>query len=677
MKPITCVLVANRGEIASRIFRTCRSLGIRTVAVYSEPDRFAPYVSEADVAVALGGSTAAESYLRTDFILDAARRTGADAIHPGYGFLSENAGFAAAVVEAGIIWIGPTPANITAMGTKVEAKALAAAAGVPTLPSATIEGDDTTQWLSIAESVGYPLLVKANSGGGGKGMRSVFSPGELIDAVVGARREAAASFGDPKVFVERLLVGPRHIEIQVFGDTHGNVIHLYERECSIQRRHQKIIEEAPSPALNPTQRAAMGTTAVALAKAIGYEGAGTVEYLFDDASGEFFFLEMNTRLQVEHPVTECITGTDLVAWQLTVASGGGLPLTQEQVELRGHAIEVRLYAEDPSNDFLPSMGILSKVLPAGRPGIRWDSGVESGSVVSPFYDPMLAKVIAHAPSRTQAAAMLRGELAESHIHGLVTNAPSLVAILGHPAFLSGDTSTAFLSQHPEVLIPKLSDEPSVAHLAAVVAELSTAARAADTTWGFAPSGWRSLPTQFQSVTLVDAAGVQLDIRYRSVGLVEFEIILGEHTVLACVVGRSRPQSSSSSSSSSSAGSSGQMVPDQVVRVDGLTTHVCVTRQGAAVWANSTEGQSTFTVADRFPLPDALASAGGPTAPVPGRVVAVNVAVGDAVVADQVLVVVEAMKMEHSIRSAGAGVVTELRVAVGDQVEARELLVIVS
>lgn len=660
MKPITCVLVANRGEIARRIFRTCRSLGIRTVAVYSEPDRFAPYVSEADVAVSLGGSTASESYLRTDLILEAARRTGADAIHPGYGFLSENAAFAGAVVEAGLIWVGPTPANIAAMGTKVEAKALAAAAGVPTLPSATITGDDTPEWLSIAESVGYPILVKANSGGGGKGTRSVFSPGELIDAVVGARREAAASFGDPKVFVERLLVGPRHIEVQVFGDTYGNVIHLHERECSIQRRHQKIVEEAPSSVLTPALREAMGATAVALATAIGYVGAGTVEYLFDDATGEFYFLEMNTRLQVEHPVTECITGTDLVAWQLGVASGGVLPLAQEQVELRGHAIEVRLYAEDPTNDFLPSMGTLTKVLPGGRPGIRWDSGVESGAVVSPFYDPMLAKVIAHAPTRSQAASMLRGELAATHIHGLVTNVPSLVAILGHTAFLSGDTSTAFLSQHPEVLSQKLSEETTMVHLAAVVAELSAAARAADATWGFAPSGWRSLPTQFQLMTLIDETGVEHQIRYRALRSDGFEVVVGEYASVNVTASRPTPGSS-----------------DLMVTVDGLTTQVSVTRSGDAVWANSSDGQSAFTVADRFPLPDALASAGGPTAPVPGRVVAVNVAVGDTVVVDQVLVVVEAMKMEHSIRSAGAGVVTELRVAVGDQVEARELLVIIN
>jgi propionyl-CoA carboxylase alpha chain len=348
MPTISTLLVANRGEIARRIMRTARLLGMRTVAVYSEPDRDAPFVREADVAVALGGSSASESYLRSEAIIAAAIRSGADAIHPGYGFLSENADFADAVVNAGLIFVGPTPDNIRQMGGKIGAKQIATAAGMPTLPSAQIEGDDQAEWLAAAERVGYPVLIKASAGGGGKGMRAVHSQDTLVDEVVSARREAASSFGDGTVFVERYLAAPRHIEVQIFGDTHGNVVHLNERECSVQRRHQKIIEEAPSPAVSPELRDRMGSAAVALVKLIGYVGAGTVELLVE--GDEFFFLEMNTRLQVEHPVTECITGTDLVRWQLEVAQGATLPLTQDQIELRGSAIEVRLYAEDPSND---------------------------------------------------------------------------------------------------------------------------------------------------------------------------------------------------------------------------------------------------------------------------------------------------------------------------------------
>ncbi len=657
MKPITHLLVANRGEIARRIFRTCRALGIGTVAVYSEADRNSPHVREADIAVALGGLTAAESYLRVDAILDAAHRSGANAIHPGYGFLSENAAFASAVVDAGLIWVGPTAANITAMGTKVEAKALAVAAGVPTLPSASMVGDNHGEWLAAAAAVGYPLLVKASSGGGGKGMRAVDRPESLVEAIEGARREAASSFGDPTVFVERQLLTPRHIEVQVFGDTHGNVIHLHERECSIQRRHQKIVEEAPSPVLSSDQRARIGETSVALAKAIGYVGAGTVEYLYDDASGEFAFLEMNTRLQVEHPVTECITGLDLVAWQLHVAAGGALPLTQDQVALDGHAIEVRLYAEDPANDFLPSTGTLTLFEPAGSPLVRWDTGCETGSVVSPFYDPMLAKVIAHGETRAQAANLLAHELAGSAVHGVVTNTASLIAILRHDGYLAGDTNTAFLSRFPEVLKPSLAEDAELAHWCAAAAHSSIAARAEDQTWGFAPNGWRNVSSQPQSFLATAQDGRPVEVAYRATGLNTFTMNIGERTVAVAVDGTA-------------------------VTVDGITRTIAVhhsrsVEASTTVWVNSTHGQLTLTVADRFPLPNALAAAGGPTAPVPGRVVAVQVAVGDAVVADQVLVVVEAMKMEHSIRAAGPGIVSELRVAVGDQVEARQVLVLLT
>jgi propionyl-CoA carboxylase alpha chain len=654
MHTITSVLVANRGEIARRIFATCRAMGLQTVAVYSDPDADAPFVREADVAVALGGSSAAESYLRIDLLIDAARRSGADAVHPGYGFLSENAAFARAVNAAGLTWIGPTPENIDAMGTKVEAKALAAAAGVPTLPSVVISGDANT-WVATAEAVGYPLLVKASAGGGGKGMRAVYSAAELIEAIQGAQREAASSFGDGTVFVERLLVGPRHIEIQIFGDSLGNVIHLFERECSIQRRHQKIIEEAPSSAVSEDLRARMGAASVALAKAIGYVGAGTVEFLLDER-GDFYFLEMNTRLQVEHPVTEQITGLDLVEWQLRVATGEALPLSQSEIIRTGHAIEVRLYAEDPSTGYMPSTGTLHEVRRAGTPGVRWDSGVEAGSVVSPFYDPMLAKVIASAATRAQAAALLRRELQGMHVHGVVTNASTLAAILAEPAFLAGNTTTAYLEQHPEVANPSLAETVEASHVAAVLRAHIDASRRSDSVWGFAPAGWRNVSTQHQQITLL-SGGRSLAVRY------QFD-------------GRMLTWSCDGTTTSATVAAS-QADEWRVALLGGITSVVSVTQVGDSFWANSTGGQTLWEVVPRFIVPSGVAAGGGTTAPVPGRVVAVTVAAGDSVESGQVLVVLEAMKMEHSIRAAAPATVAEVRVSTGDQVEARQVLVVLN
>ncbi|MFM9136037.1 MAG: acetyl/propionyl/methylcrotonyl-CoA carboxylase subunit alpha, partial [bacterium] len=462
------ILVANRGEIARRVFRTARAMGLQTVAVYSEPDAGAPFVSEADVAVALQGSTSAETYLDIAQVLAAARRTGADAVHPGYGFLSENPEFAEAVRDAGLTWIGPTPESIRAMALKVEAKRLAADAGVPLVPGSELAdavlGEEAA---ALAEDVGYPLLVKASAGGGGKGMRVVDEAGDLAEALASARREAQASFGDPTVFLERYLAAARHVEVQVFGDAHGNVVHLGERECSIQRRHQKIVEEAPSPGLEAEACERMYAAAVALARAIGYRGAGTVEFLVlgSGADQEFFFLEMNTRLQVEHPVTEMVTGLDLVEWQIRVARGEALPLRQDEIHRVGHAIEVRLYAEDPSRGYLPNTGVLRGF--AIDPSLRVDSGVEAGSQVTSFYDPMLAKVIAHAADRTTATAQLARGLRASRIHGLVTNRDSLVAILESPRFQAGETTTAFLDQEPGVLDPVVPSDVLDRHLAAV------------------------------------------------------------------------------------------------------------------------------------------------------------------------------------------------------------------
>ena len=661
---IRTLLVANRGEIACRIFRTCRIMGIRTVAVYAAPDASLPFVREADIAVALGGSSATESYLVIDKILDAARRSGADAIHPGFGFLSENASFAQAVIDAGLTWVGPTPANIAAMGTKVEAKVLAVAAGVPVLPSAVVQGDDPSGWAAIATSVGYPVLVKASSGGGGRGMRIVVSATGLADAVIGARREALASFGDATVFVERYLPAPRHIEFQVFGDTHGNVIHLGERECSVQRRHQKIVEEAPSPVLGEEMRAKMAGAAVGLARAIGYVGAGTVEYLYDDTGGtpEFFFLEMNTRLQVEHPVTECLTGADLVQWQIDVANGLPLPLDQEQVERRGHAIEVRLYAEDPANGFLPTFGHLH-TYEIGRTdsGLRYEHGVESESQITTFFDPMLAKVIAHAPTRIAAATRLADALSAMAIHGVVVNRDYLVAVLSDADFLAGSTTTAFVDTHPGLLSAGLSPAEELAHVAAVVVS-SARSRHASNRWSFAPTGWRNVPSQRHEMTLCSGErSVRVDYEWPTAHADRVQLMIDgiDHSVR--IVRHER-----------AAGAD-----DLTMDVDGLTRSVRVTSRGENVWANSSGGQSAWTVAPRFTPPAAGAAAGGPIAPVPGRVVAVHVVVGQTVAAGDALVTMEAMKMEHRIEANADGVIAEVLCAVGDQVDAHQVLVVLA
>ena len=436
--PIRSVLVANRGEIARRVFRTARSMGMRCIAVFADADADAPFVQEADEAVRLPGS-----YLDAEAVLAAAQQTDAEAIHPGYGFLSENAAFARAVTEAGIRWVGPSPDVIESMGDKIAAKRVAVEAGVPTLPSSE---DPAADAPTIEATVGYPLLVKASAGGGGKGMRIVESADDLADAVQSAQREALSGFGDETVFLERYVASSRHIEIQILGDAHGNVVHLGERECSIQRRHQKIVEESPSPVVDAEMRTAMGEAALSLARHMGYESAGTVEFLVDDATREFFFLEVNTRLQVEHPVTEEVTGIDLVREQLRVAGGAELGYDQDDIDWSGSAIEVRLYAEDPDNDFLPATGTLSAYRPADEPVVRWDSGVEEGSVVGVDFDPMLAKVIAHGPTRAEAAGRLALALERMHLGGVVTNRDFLVATLRNEAFLAGDTTTDFIDR---------------------------------------------------------------------------------------------------------------------------------------------------------------------------------------------------------------------------------------
>ncbi|WP_296151611.1 biotin carboxylase N-terminal domain-containing protein, partial [Pseudonocardia sp. SCN 73-27] len=482
------LLVANRGEIAARVMRTAHRLGISTVAVFSDPDADAPHVHLADEAVRLPGAAPSETYLRADLVIAAARATGADAVHPGYGFLSENAGFARDCATAGLTFVGPTPEAIASMGSKLEAKALMENAGVPVLPGATVT--DTTDLSAEADRIGFPVLVKAAFGGGGRGMRIVHDTASLEEAVDGARREAASAFGDGTVFLERYVVDPRHVEVQILGDTHGEVVSLFERECSIQRRYQKIVEESPSPAVDDALRAELGAAAVAAGKAIGYTGAGTVEFVMDQ-QGKFFFLEVNTRLQVEHPVTELVTGLDLVEQQLRVAEGDPLPEAVTSASIHGHAIEVRLYAEDVAAGFLPATGTLhSFTIPSGD-GIRVDTGFVDGSVVSPHYDPMLAKVIAHGPTRTDAARALARALAGARIHGVTTNRDLLVGILREEEFLAGGTDTGYLTRHdPAALGAPAGGVARHASAAALAAQATN--RAGARVLATFPSGWRNV-----------------------------------------------------------------------------------------------------------------------------------------------------------------------------------------
>ena len=456
------ILIANRGEIARRIIRTCRRLGVRTVAVYSDADKHAPFVREADEAVLIGPAPASDSYLRGDRIIAAAINAGVEAIHPGYGFLSENAEFAEHCASAGIVFIGPTPEAIRAMALKGAAKALMTQAGVPVTPGYHGDDQSTDGLLSEAERIGYPVLIKAVAGGGGKGMRRVDIASDFADALISAQREGQNAFADPKVLIEKYIEVPRHIEIQLFADSHGNVVHLFERDCSLQRRHQKVIEEAPAPNLPDAIRHAMGAAAVKAAQAIGYRGAGTVEFIVDVSNGietaKFYFMEMNTRLQVEHPVTEAITGVDLVDWQLRVAAGEPLPLDQDQLRIDGHAFEARLYAEDPENDFLPVAGTLQKLeFPAAA---RIESAVEQGDAVSVFYDPMIAKIIVHGRDRTQALARMRQALIETRLSGMATNLSFLRRLISEPDFAAAEIDTGFIARHIDTLTQPWPDAPA-------------------------------------------------------------------------------------------------------------------------------------------------------------------------------------------------------------------------
>ncbi|MDP9494934.1 MAG: ATP-grasp domain-containing protein [Actinomycetota bacterium] len=632
------ILVANRGEIARRIFRTCREVRVETVAVYSDADATEPHVGEADTAVNLPGSTPVDTYLNGARVLAAAQEAGADAIHPGYGFLAENAGFAREVIEAGLIWIGPPPEAIEVMGSKLASKALVQTVGVPTLPGVDLTGLGEDATIAAAESIGYPVLVKASAGGGGKGMRVVHAAQDLGEAIAAARREATASFGDDTVFLEKYLEAPRHIEFQVFGDTQGNLVSLHERECSIQRRHQKIIEEAPSVAIDQMLRDQMGDSAVAVARAVGYVGAGTIEFLFQD--GEYWFLEMNTRLQVEHPVTEMVTGLDLVALQIEVANRRPLPPEALAPSLSGHAIEARLYAEDPTHDFLPVTGSIHRFAFPDQPEIRVDSGVEDGSTVSVHYDPMLAKVIAHAPTREAAASRLADALRHARIHGSTTNRELLVRVLEHEAFIAGRTDTHFLDIHRETLFAPLVDEVEADRAAGAVAVADRLYRKQQAlVLGSIEPAWRNSPSQTQRVA------------YRW-GETTIEVGYEEVTVVA------------------------QSPTDVTVDVDGDHLRFAIDRVGSTRYVDGPSGPLLLEELPRFARVAVEEDPGSLHSPMPGRVIRVDVKVGDRVEEGQTLLVLEAMKMEHTLRAPWPGTVISVGALPGEQVEADAVLVVV-
>lgn len=682
-RAITRVLVANRGEIARRVFATCRARGIETVAVFSDADEHAMFVSEADAAVRLPGTAPADTYLRGDLIVAAAQRAGADAIHPGYGFLSENAAFAQEVLAAGIAWIGPDPGSIAQMGSKVESKRLMEAAGVPVLT----ELDPA----SITEAQ-LPVLVKASAGGGGRGMRVVDRLADLADTIHTASLEAGSAFGDPTVFCERYIPDGHHIEVQVFGDTHGTVWAVGERECSIQRRHQKVVEEAPAPLVERhgvAMRERLYAAARAAAAQIGYVGAGTVEFLADD-SGDFFFLEMNTRLQVEHPVTECTTGLDLVGLQLDIASGG--PLVGEPPATVGHAIEVRLYAEDPAENWAPQSGIVHTfdvpaassafTLPMSGPAVRLDAGVASGSTISTHYDPMIAKIIGVGPDRSTAARTLASAIEGMRWDGPLTNGALLANVLREPDFLAGETTTAYFGEHPDVFAPT---DMATLQIAAIAAAVATATAVADG----APAGpdgtvvpdaissaedalattiarenprpriggWRLFHPDYRSRSFA-AGSVDLTVEYR------------------CA--RSGWEFSSDTLAAEEEISVVSASPTLVrLEVAGVVQRLGVTRRGASVIVASPRGSVSLKELPRYTDPSAVAAPGSLLAPMPGTVVRVEAAPGDTVEAGQGIIWIEAMKMMHTITSDAAGVVAELGVSVGDQVDVGMLLAVIA
>ncbi len=654
------ILIANRGEIACRIIRTAERMGLETVAVYSEADAESPHVRMATQAVLIGPPPAAQSYLRVETLIDAARKTGADAVHPGYGFLSENADFAQACADFGLIFIGPPPSAIRAMGLKDAAKRLMRQANVPIVPG--YQGDDQSldRLTRAASAIGYPMLIKAVAGGGGKGMRLVEDADGFSDALLAAKREAERAFGNDGILIEKYLTKPRHVEVQVFADSHGNTVHLFERDCSLQRRHQKVVEEAPAPGLPDAMRTAMGEAAVTAARAIGYVGAGTVEFIVDVADGmgedgaPFYFMEMNTRLQVEHPVTEMITGQDLVEWQIRVARGEVLPLLQHQLPRRGSAVEVRLYAEDPDNGFLPSTGKLTRlVMPAARTGVRVDSGIEEGGTVSIHYDPMLAKVIAHGPDRATAIDRLIGALDETVVEGVRNNRAFLARLIGHPAFRAGAVDTGFIERHRADLAPSAELPERLVALAAL-ALATPKTRVVSTSPWQALGDWRlNLPSR-RRIDLYAADGAR------------FPLVLTARDTGTTIEGLDRTITARGRWTSDlqfSADLDGDLIHATVLSAPGLVE----VRSGGQMFQLllSPPGTDRETVQD---------SDGKVRAPMPGRVLSLSVQPGQWVTRGARLLVLEAMKMEHRLDAPADGTVTAVHVTEGAQVAGGVLLV---
>jgi acetyl-CoA/propionyl-CoA carboxylase biotin carboxyl carrier protein len=652
------VLVANRGEIAVRVIRTLREMGIRSVAVHSDADAGALHTRLADVAVPIGPAPAAQSYLSIERVLEAAERTGAQAIHPGYGFLSENVEFARACEKAGVVFIGPPVAAIEAMADKIRAKQTVMAAGVPVVPGRTEPGMDDAQVTDAAVAVGFPVLLKPSAGGGGKGMRVVRAKGELPDAIAAARREARNSFGDDTLLVERYVGNSRHIEVQVLGDSHGNVIHLGERECSLQRRHQKVIEEAPSPLLDTSMRASMGRAAVEAAKAVGYTGAGTVEFIVDaDRPRDFFFLEMNTRLQVEHPVTELITGMDLVEQQIRIAAGARLPLDQSDISLDGHAIEARLYAEDPSRGFLPQAGTVLGLLEPTGPGIRVDSSLAVGTVVGSDYDPMLAKIIAWAPTRETARARLVGALGHTAVLGVTTNAAFLRALLNDADVVAGKLDTGLIERRGEDLTLPEPPPPHVYAAAgmALLIESEPSGGVVDR-WDV-PDGWRIGEPAWTVRRLQAAGGDPVEVRLRGCSAAA-EVQVGDGEAVAARAFRD-----------------GDLI---TVSLDGLTMSYYLVHEGGTVWRAADGRVTALREQERLTAHAEGSTSGGVvSSPMPGTVTVVQVSVGDEVAAGTPLLIVEAMKMEHVLIAPLAGTVTALDVTAGQTVGLDERVAVVT
>jgi len=660
------VLVANRGEIACRVFRTARRMGIRTIAVYSEADARALHVREADEAVLIGPAPARESYLDATKVLAAAKATGAEAIHPGYGFLSENADFAEAVAAAGIVWIGPKPASIRAMGLKDAAKTLMIEAGVPVTPGYLGEDQSPERLQKEADAIGYPVLIKAVAGGGGKGMKKVDRAEDFADGLASAQREGQSSFGDPRVLIEKYITRPRHIEVQVFGDQHGNAVHLYERDCSLQRRHQKVIEEAPAPGMDAATRQAVTDAAVRAAKAVNYEGAGTIEFIADASDGlkadRIWFMEMNTRLQVEHPVTEAVTGVDLVEWQFRVAAGEPMPLKQHEIELNGWAMEARLYAEDPANGFLPSIGKLEHfVMPEGA---RIDTGVEQGGEVSQFYDPMIAKLIVHEGTREEAAESLAEACAGVEVWPVKTNAGFLVRCLEHPRFIEGDVDTGFIAaEEPRLLGTGPSEDARIAALNLVADNQH-----------FGLTRTREFASPWESDADRGAVGFRLNAAPRAFyrtrlngDLVEGSVLSNQSGDFAWKIELAGGRSALGRSNARQIVVDRQVVLGYTDAVSNLEGVLFERGDAWAVAVVSHSGQSSGSPA----------SDGTLRAPMPGKIVATPAKPGDSVTKGQPVVVLEAMKMEHALVAPFDGVVGEIGVSVGDQVAADTVLATVT